>query len=171
MAMNGKSKGNTFERKIANTLSARFADILGMTSGFRRNPDSGSFFGGANKKRVGTHSTELASFGDLICPSGFLFSVECKHYKTPPTFKSLVTQTNTIWDKWISQATQDSINSNRQMMLIVKYNGVEELVFVETRNSSAFVGITPRLVYKHLTAYTLDDFLKLPDSTFFAPTV
>ncbi len=167
MATNGKNKGNTFERKIANLLSKRFESKLGMQQGFRRNPDSGSFFGGTNRARVNTHNTELASFGDLICPTTFLYSVECKHYKTAPTFTAIVAGNVKQWDGWISQAQQDARNSNRQMLLIVKYNGVDEIVFVEQENKQ----LTLKLVYKGLFVYTLDDFLSQVDTTFFADSI
>ena len=89
MATNGKNKGSSFERKIANLLSDRFESKLGIKNGFRRNPDSGSFFGGSNKQRTQSYSLDYALFGDLICPRNFRFSIECKHYKTPPTLKAL----------------------------------------------------------------------------------
>jgi hypothetical protein len=69
--VNGKTKGNAFERKIANLLSDRFKDYLGVEKGFRRNPDSGSFFGGKNVARVDQYSQDYAIFGDLICPKEF----------------------------------------------------------------------------------------------------
>ena len=68
MAVNGKQKGNGFERKIANLLSETFEPYLGISNGFRRNPDSGSFWGGSNLHRTLTHDTDYAVFGDLICP-------------------------------------------------------------------------------------------------------
>jgi len=80
--VNGKQKGNSFERKIANLLSDRFKEHTGIESSFRRNPDSGSFFGGSNHSRTEKYDTEFAIFGDLICPKSFAYSVECKHYKT-----------------------------------------------------------------------------------------
>ncbi len=50
MGVNGKQKGNGFERKIANILSERFKEHTGLEQAFRRNIDSGSFFGGKCSK-------------------------------------------------------------------------------------------------------------------------
>ena len=61
MAVNGKAKGNSYERKIANLLSARFKDYTGIDQSFRRNPDSGSYFGGQNQKEL-KHTTLIMLF-------------------------------------------------------------------------------------------------------------
>ncbi len=163
MPVNGKNKGNSYERKIANLLSARFQVITGLPTSFRRNADSGSFFGGSNVKRTTTHDLNHANFGDIICPEKFKFSIECKNYKTAPTLNSLIRGSITQWDKWIKQATQDAVSSNKKMLLIIKYNGVDDIVFVDT--------IIPQLTtifpYKDVFGYKLSDLLSLNDDYFF----
>lgn len=163
MPVNGKSKGNSFERKIANLLSAHFEPVTGLKTAFRRNSDSGSYFGGTNQKRVTTHDLDHANFGDLICPKDFRYSVECKFYKTGPSFSSIVKGKITQWDDWIAQAKQDAVNSNKEVMLIIKYNGIDEIVFVATPVNS----ITLIIAYKDVYGYRLDDYLKLSDTSFF----
>ena len=120
--VNGKNKGNTFERKIANLLSDRFQQYTGLEKSFKRNADSGSFFGGNNKSRVTQYDLEQAAFGDLICPKTFLYSIECKHYKSAPSFQSLINKDVAQWDNWIKQVEQDSENANKLPLLIIKYN-------------------------------------------------
>jgi hypothetical protein len=163
MPVNGKSKGSRFERKIANLLSARFESVTGIKQGFRRNTDSGSFFGGSNQKRVETHDLDHALFGDLICPKNFRFSVECKFYKAGPTFSAIVKGNIAQWDDWISQAKQDAANSKKAMMLIIKYNGIDEIVFVETE----IPDISLILPYKGVFGYRLQDFIKQDNIKFF----
>ena len=143
--MKPKAKGNSFERKIANALSQRFESHTGIKQAFRRNIDSGSFFGGSNNKRVETHDTEKATFGDIICPSTFDFSLECKHYKSPPSFSLLVKQDCKDWDKWIQQADQDARNANKKMAIVIKYNNVDEIVIL---NES--LGLIPTMNYAHI---------------------
>lgn len=161
--VNGKNKGNTFERKIANLLSKRFKDRLGIDQGFSRNPDSGSFFGGTNQKRKDTHNLEYAVFGDLICPRSFKFTIECKHYKTAPSFQSIVKGSVSDWDKWLSQAHQDAENSDKDFMLIVKYNNVDEMVFT----NFLIDGLSTILTYKEKHVYRMADVLQLDDNFFF----
>lgn len=161
--INSKSKGNGFERKISNRLSEHFAEFLGMDKGFRRNPDSGSFFGGSNKQRVSTHDTSLATFGDLICPQNFKFSIECKHYKTPPSMSVLFSGEIKQWDTWLDQANQDSAQCNKLPLLIIKYNNVEEIVLLSIKHDN----IPCKFLYKGMYVYSLTDLLTLDASTFF----
>ena len=160
--VNGKSKGNSFERKIANALSDRFSQLLGIKSSFRRNADSGSFFGGANMRRVNEYDLDHANFGDLICPKNFNFSIECKHYKTPPTFQSIIKQSVTQWDKWVSQAEQDAKNSGKLVLLIIKYNNVPEFAMIKDK-----LAVDEIFKYNGYYAYTLDALLAEKDELFF----
>jgi hypothetical protein len=161
MAVNGKSKGSAFERKIANRLSERFAEALGVSNGFRRNPDSGSFFGGSNKSRTESYSLDYAIFGDLICPRNFTYSVECKHYKTPPSFQSVLNHTVTQWDQWLAQAEQDALSSKRKMSLVIKYNNVDIMVFLKEAIPGKYHN-----KYKDFHVHLLDDWLAQPDDHF-----
>lgn len=161
--VNGKQKGNTFERKCANLLSERFKDITGIEKSFRRSVDSGSFFGGSNAQRMNTYDTATANFGDLVCPSNFKYTIECKHYKSAPTFQSIVNQNVKQWDEWMGQASQDSKNANKLPMLIIKYNNVPEMVFID----HPIEGMQEFLKYKEFYAYSLDTIIKLDDKVFF----
>lgn len=160
--INSKNKGNTFERKIANKLSVRFEQITGIKNAFRRNVDSGSFFGGSNQKRFRTHLTENAALGDIVCPSNFTYNIECKHYKQPPLFSSILTQSCKQWDSWIEQAEQDSRNANKKVAIVIKYNNVEEFVLIAEP-----IHNNPVLQYRNYFIVSLASFLNLPDSNFF----
>src|SRR5882762_9729071 len=113
MTVNSKSKGSNWERRVSNIFSERFEKHTGIKNSFRRNIDSGSFFGSSNKHRIETYDTTHATFGDIIVPDKFLFSIEAKAYKLPFTVSSLIKQKISEIDLWIAQATQDSINSKK----------------------------------------------------------
>jgi hypothetical protein len=161
--MNSKNKGNTYERKISNLLSGKFKSLLNEDKGFRRNPDSGSYFGGSNIAKLQTHNLDYAVFGDIICPKHFKFSIECKHNKTPPTFTALVNQKITAWDEWIDQAVQDAQSAGKKVLLIIKYNNVPDLVLL--------ADLLPQgnliLHYKGFNLYKLDNLMQQPDTYFF----
>jgi hypothetical protein len=161
--MNSKNKGNTFERKIAKMLSERFAEHTGIEQAFRRNIDSGSFFGGSNQARTKTHDLEKASFGDIIAPSDFVFNIECKHYKTPPTFVSILKQECGTLDKWIAQAETDSKSSGKRALIIAKFNNVPEMAILGD------AGDVPNhsMKYKDYVIVSLEELLKKGDSFFF----
>jgi len=173
MGVNGKQKGNDQERHLSNMLSARFEAYSGIKQSFRRNPDSGSFWGASNQKRTETHDTEYANFGDLLCPKNFNYSIESKAYKKAPSLESIMTQKVTEWDLWLKQCEQDAKNANKKPALIVKYNGVKEIVFLtdglREDGDPAYDGeiIPPVIHYKQYFVYQLKTFLEQPDSLFF----
>ena len=168
MGVNGKQKGNRFERDIANMFSERFSAYTGIESGFRRNPDSGSFFGGKNVARSETHDTDWAVYGDLICPRNFNFTVECKHYKTPPTLNDILKQEVTEWDTWIAQARQDAKACDKKMLIVIKYNRTQTLTITEKDTIKSTV---PAINYKDLEIHTLEEVLQESDPFFFPVSV
>lgn len=172
MGVNGKQKGNGFERKIANILSERFKAYTGLEQSFRRNIDSGSFFGGKNQQRAQTHDLSKASFGDIVVPENFKFSIECKFYKDAPSFNSFLKQDIKQWDGWLKQATQDCKNSEHNMAVIIKYNNVEEIVLLETSllkviSNQYVLDLPLKLQYKEYSVITLSQFLSLGNDIFF----
>lgn len=164
--VNSKSKGSSFERKISSILSERFKTVTGLETAFRRNIDSGSFFGGSNQQRTQTHDLSKASFGDIICPDNFTYSVESKFYKDAPSFNLLVQQDIKQWDTWLLQAKQDAVNANKKMALIVKYNGIPEIVILDQLPTNMIYSF----MYKSYYVTTLTNFLALDDSEFFLDT-
>lgn len=162
--VNSKNKGNSYERKIAKALSERFEAHTGLTSAFRRNADSGSFFGATNQKRIVDHGTEHANFGDILVPSDFKFEVECKHYKTPPSFGSIIKGEYKLFDTWIDQAKQDAENAGKSWMVIAKFNNVDEFVIMEP-NSAPQDKLVMR--YKGNDIVPLKGLLDEPDTFFF----
>src|SRR5271166_728044 len=163
MGVNGKQKGNSFERKVANLLSERFKVVTGLENSFRRNIDSGSFFGGSNQQRTQTHDLSKASFGDIVCPNDFLYTIECKFYKDAPSFNLLLKQDVKQWDEWLSQAKQDSLHANKKMVVIIKYNKIEEIVILDVLPEN----LKEAFKYKEYYVLSLSDFLKLDDKEFF----
>lgn len=161
MAVQSKAKGNTWERKIANYLSERFRDYVGVESPFRRATDSGAWVGGSNQSRAATHLAEHVNFGDIICPPNFKWTVECKHYKTQFTLNSILLQTNTQLDAWLDQARQDATNAGKQPLLIVKFNNCEPFVLSRELHTSV------RFNYHSYHCYLLNDFFGLPDAQYF----
>jgi len=160
--MNSKNKGNTFERKIANLLSKTFEHVLNEDKGFRRNSDSGSYFGGSNSQRTTTHNLDYAVFGDIICPKNFRYTVECKHYKSSPSFQSILNGDVTQWNKWIKQSELDAKSSGKSPFIIVKYNNVSDFVMMKEKQS-----IQESFTYNNFFIYKLDEVLKLDPSVFF----
>lgn len=162
-AINSKNKGNTNERRISKLFSSTFFHVTNLESAFFRNASSGAFFGGKNQFRTQTHDKDHQEFGDIICPKNFKFAIECKHYKSPPSWKATSNQQVKQWDTWIAQATQDAINAQKKMLLIIKYNNCDDFVIVkDSYNNIPCFGH-----YKEYNLYLLSDFLKLNTADFF----
>ena len=111
MAVNSKQKGNTFERDVC----AHFERIFGGT--FKRVPQSGAF-GTVNSAVLNTHMKETLT-GDIICPEGFRFSVECKSYKSIP-WHHIVAGSCKQLDKWIGQSEKDAILAGKDALIVFK---------------------------------------------------
>src|SRR5271167_5185489 len=100
----GKSKGNSFEGQVANKLSAGLAPLK-----FIRTQGSGARVGGKNFETLGQMFGEDALklfVGDVVPVNEknagvtFLHAIECKSYKTPDNFTSMVAGTGNVF-KWM----------------------------------------------------------------------
>ena len=97
--------------------------------------------------------------GDIICPSDFKFSVECKSYANI-SFWDLFNESSDL-HSWMKQCSEDAEFTNKIPLLVVKIN-----------NHKPFVGTTLCaenyiLEHKRFYFYTLEDFLRLDDTAFF----
>ena len=156
MAINSKQKGNSWERALCKILKERFPG-----RDFSRVPTSGAFFGKSNKERryLAEDNVKEVLSGDIICPSNFRFSVECKSY-ADISFWDLFNESSDL-HSWMRQCSEDAEFTNKFPLLVVKIN-----------NHKPFVGTTvvlPNQVFshKHFNFYTLEDFLKYDDTVFF----
>lgn len=123
--INSKSKGSGFESTIAKMFSKAFEPL-----NFIRSPGSGARLGGKNfetfGKMFGADATKLF-VGDVVCLNErdtgieFLHSVECKSYKTPDSFPSLLNGKANIY-KWFEESKIDAEKTNKNPILIFKWN-------------------------------------------------
>lgn len=156
MAINSKNKGSNFERAVCKILKERFPG-----KDFSRVPTSGAFFGKSNKEKrcLAEDNVKEVLSGDVICPSNFRFSVECKSY-AEISFWDLFNESSDL-HSWMKQCKDDAYFVNKTPLLIVKIN-----------NHKPFVGTTiilPNMVFehRHFYFYTLEDFLKFDDIVYF----
>ncbi len=117
--VNGKKKGNGFERKVAKMLS----DWSGHP--FHRTPMSGALHW-SNDKRV---------VSDIVPPQELKwpFSVECKNVESSWEFNTLLESTCLFWKHW-TQAQEDAIRENMVPILVFTKN--YRNVFIALENHS-----------------------------------
>lgn len=129
-------KGSSFERKIVGMYNEKFAGFCGVDTPFYRSPHSGSYWGGKNRHRLGGVTSDNQKPGDIIGPDDFRFVTECKHWKTPPSFKQFVLESP--WTDFIGQASGDAHEIGRSWVLIVKYNLVPEVAVLNVSFADQF---------------------------------
>lgn len=173
-----KNKGTAFESKVCTMLNEKFAGHNGVPRPFIRNAGSGGIFGGKHASKMNGISSVYKMVGDIVPPDDgmFRFVIECKHYKDPPTLKSIVCKKSAEWDKWISQVESDARAISKFPMLVIKYNNIPEIVFItEKFEGRDYPCPIPRekiiMSYNAKNALyqglTLEDFLSLEKSFFF----
>lgn len=105
--INSKAKGNRPERDVAQILSDYFNDKfsrVGVSSGARtKNSD------------LPEDSVQFYA-GDIICPSGWKYSIECKSGYD----NASLTTINATIDSFIEQAENDAVIAGKQPLILFK---------------------------------------------------
>lgn len=119
MAKRSGPKGDEFERLMAKKLNEAF-----KTEEFCRTPGSGALMGLTNfgKKMGLSEDVRRTLASDLIVPSWFNFSVECKWYKDKPNYATIIKGTDSDLDGWLGETLYDAINVNLVPLLFFKTN-------------------------------------------------
>ena len=123
-----KSKGNSFERQIAQFLT----ELYGET--FIRAPGSGAYVGGSNNKRKEfLHEGQIRSFkGDIVPGQSFpKLNAECKSYKDFP-FHQLYQGSVKILESWIQQCI-DAADDGDFNIIFMKFNRKGTYVAVQAQ--------------------------------------
>lgn len=168
--VNSKSKGSSFENVLAKKLTAALTPLK-----FIRTQGSGARVGGKNFETMGQMFGEdaLKLFVGDVVPSNevavgkaFNFSIECKFYKTPDGFTTLVAGTSNVF-RWMQEAITDAVKIGRVPMLIFKWNNTQIFVGCLSQDN---VAPDPKLVIKQdgvsIDIFYLDDLLKTPELWF-----
>lgn len=141
--VNGKQKGNTFERWVANFLSDTFGEK------FYRTAHSGAYTGKSNfyRRESMSEGTQKAFVGDIIAPDGYNVVVECKSYKEiPGGIKGLLDGKSTGLDEWLSEVTFDSGIENPHLVFF-KLNYMGTFVVVPQEIFKIKLDLTPHIIY------------------------
>lgn len=164
---NSKKKGNRGELELCKVLTKRFEPRE-----FTRTIGSGNRW--SQVKYV-----KKDFLGDIVCPDGFRFVVECKHgYDIDLHF--LMDRKNKQLDDFLKQAGDDSRRSGLPTILCWKKNHYPWIVFIQKTEldqtkSEAQWDLTnfaecclTAFHYHEWMAISLNQLLKLPDEFFFS---
>ena len=153
MPVQSKKKGNRVELEVAKILTKRFGQQ------FKRVPASGAIGTRIANEDVRDDVKEILS-GDLICPTGFRFSVEVKSRLDFNFWDLLADDTENEIDEWIGQAEGDAVISKKEPLIIFKANNRKPFVLFPKRLKKG------KLSYGDFTILRLDYFLKIRDQFF-----
>jgi len=117
MGMKSKRLGKGFEYEIRDILREATGD-----NSFERVPNSGAYFGGANKVRAETARDDLVEImsGDLICPPGWRWVCECKNHEDVPYHQLFLGSGCKMIDEFLQQVNQDAETSGKEPLLFMK---------------------------------------------------
>jgi len=138
--VNGKQKGNSFERECCKTLG----EYLG--GNYERSNGSGGFVGASNFHRASHLSAnQLKSYlGDLFVPDDVEMIVECKSYKDID-FNNIIKGSSSKLNEWIEQNEYD-----------VKTSGIEGIIHIiifKINRKGSFVCVPALDVFNKRVSY------------------
>ena len=136
MSSKSKTKGNTWERDVANHLSALYK------SKFIRVPNSGAFIGGKNNTRKEfLHEGQIRMMkGDIIPPDNWKhFNCECKSYADFPVHQLVQGECKQL-ETWLSQLIE-----------VADVGDINILMFKITRKGK-FIAV-PQATFWHTIPY------------------
>lgn len=151
--INSKDKGRRGESDLCKVLSARF---VGM-AGFNRVIGSGNAWSFANL----TEQAKNVMTGDIVCPEGFKFSIECKYGYAQIDLSSSF-HGNKELDKFLLQSEKDADRIHRKPMLCWKKPRQKWLAFVKEDLQYKY-----KMTYREWSIVSLDTLLEEDDSFFF----
>ena len=153
MTSKAKSKGNSWERELAETLKVTFG------GNWQRVPNSGAFTGGFNTFRKEFLSEkQIRLFKGDIIPADHMPKIvlECKFYADFP-FHLLVKQDVPILEGWIQQ-TIESADAQDTWFLCMKFNRKGTYVLFDNKHLPHFQ-LDNHIIYKNYIFTDLDTFL------------
>lgn len=150
--MNSKKKGNRGELELCKVLSKRFA------------PREFSRTIGSGNRWSQVRYVKKDFLGDIVCPDGFKFVIECKHgYDID--LHHLMDRKNKQLDDFLKQAADESSRSGLPSILCWKKNNYPWIAFIDRADSESLdVGF----IYGRWMALSLNRLLELPDEFFFS---
>jgi hypothetical protein len=117
MTSKSKNKGNALERDVRDALNTAFD-----CEEFARTPSSGAIMGLGNaKKNAGLEQVTKQTLGsDIICPTWFKFSIECKSYANDPNYAKIIREDDRVLNGWLGESLYDAMTLNLTPMLVFK---------------------------------------------------
>ena len=140
MSKKSKVYGKGFEYEVRDILREATGD-----NSFERVPSSGAYFGGSNKIRAETARKDLVEImsGDLICPPGWRWIVECKNHEDVPVHQLFLGKNSKTIDEFLKQVSEDADTSNKEPLLVMKLRRKGYTLSKKVRDQITAAGVKP----------------------------
>lgn len=157
--MKSGDKGKRIERELASILENRF------NKPFSRSVGSGNRWGQVSN--MPQHAKDTFS-GDIVCPEGFRFVIECKGGYEDIDLVTLFAGKNALLDSFLEQSAKEADRSGRQPLLLWRKNRKPWLAFLpENAAPTQSPNSVARMYYKKWIVLPMVDLLSIDDSFFF----
>ena len=123
---NSRTKGNSFERKVATILNDHF-----NTTEFMRSPGSGAF---STTHNLPEH---LKFSGDLITPKNFRFIIECKKGYNKENLGSAFNEKSDLLN-FIRQADRDARKIHKEFLVVFQQDR-KDILCIFNNNTNVFL--------------------------------
>lgn len=118
MSKKSKTYGKGFEYEVRDILR----EATGIQS-FERVPTSGAWIGGKNayKAEFGRNDVTEIMAGDLICPKGWRWNVECKNWDDIPVHQLFMGKESKQINEFLKQVCDSAKVANKEPLLVMKW--------------------------------------------------
>ena len=149
---NSRTKGNSFERKVAGILNEHF-----NTTEFMRSPGSGAF---STTHNLPEH---LKFSGDLITPKNFRFIIECKKgYNKENLGSTFNTKSDLL--NFIQQADRDARKIQKQFLIVFQQDR-KDMLCIFSKNTNLMLADKAALIDNLLLTIGVETYVmcRLPE--------
>lgn len=120
MKTNNKTLGKGFEREVAHKLTKLFQECELIDKDVEFYPTVGSGMMAHHRKGM-SQEVQDSLAGDIACPPGFPFVIECKRRKGNPDFHKIIRYKNHDIFRWMFEVSEDADRIGKERMIIMKY--------------------------------------------------
>lgn len=158
--VNSKGKGQRIERSLCKILEQRFGRP------FERCVGSGNRWSQVKELSPAMKDTLV---GDIVCPPGFLWSLECKGgYEKDIDFNSILDGGCRKIDEFLRQVGADAERCGKMPLLAYKRDRMPWVAFVRIDDMPSMMDFDYRLMYRDWGCVLLEKLLEAEDEFFFS---
>ena len=148
-----KPKGNRGELELSKILNNKF-----NSNEFSRSLGSGNRWSQVD-------SVKADYIGDLVVPTGFRFTIECKTGYSEIDLGTMLSKGNPMFDTFLKQATDDAKKAKKQPLLAWRRDRKKWLFAINEKEIEEY-SFQYLMKYRNWSIIHIDQFLSIPNNFF-----